>query len=341
LSISPGRLLGRGRFGPAGSRGASGAGARPDAGGGGPERLVPGGAVGRGAGGGAAVRCPTGRARHARARGSRLPRESDEPLLLLQDGVVAPAVSRGARSWPRRRVRRYERGRPARASPGLCRGAGGGRALAAGRNGAHPGGRAASRARASAPGVGRPGGAVSLEPRGLWHPDYVTPPGAGGAGRDVSARAGGDGGSAGPSPRGSEGRAYRSRAALDSLGDSPLAGGAGALGGSRVRGGRAGSSRLSPRRSPRRADSARVRLFVALNLPETVRTSLSACVRPLQSMGFALRWMTPAQVQLTLNFLGDAEPERAAELIAALGRACTGARPVTLSLGGFCVFPHY
>ena len=84
-----------------------------------------------------------------------------------------------------------------------------------------------------------------------------------------------------------------------------------------------------------------MRLFVALNLPETVRTSLSACVRPLQSMGFALRWMTPAQVHLTLKFLGDVDPERAAELIAALGRACTGARPVTLSLGGFGVFPHY
>ena len=84
-----------------------------------------------------------------------------------------------------------------------------------------------------------------------------------------------------------------------------------------------------------------MRLFVALNLPETVRQSLSTCVRPLQSMGFALRWMTPAQVHLTLKFLGDVQPERAHELIAALGRACTGARPVTLSLGGFGVFPHY
>jgi len=84
-----------------------------------------------------------------------------------------------------------------------------------------------------------------------------------------------------------------------------------------------------------------VRLFVALNLPETVRKSLAACVRPLQSMGFALRWMTAAQVHLTLKFLGDVEPEREGDLVAALGRACTGARPVTLSLGGFGVFPHY
>jgi 2'-5' RNA ligase len=58
-------------------------------------------------------------------------------------------------------------------------------------------------------------------------------------------------------------------------------------------------------------------------------------------MGFDLRWRTPAQVHRTLKFLGDVEPERAGELIAALGRACAGAGTVTLSLGGFGVFPHY
>ena len=83
-----------------------------------------------------------------------------------------------------------------------------------------------------------------------------------------------------------------------------------------------------------------MRLFVALNLPEPVCKSLCACVRPLHSMGFALRWMTPEQVHLTLKFLGDVAPERESELVAALGRACVGARPVTLTLGGFGVFPH-
>src|SRR5881628_4118437 len=163
ISISPGGLLGRGRFGPAGRRGPPGAGARPDAGGGGPEPVLPGGAVGRRACSGAAFRCSIDGARHTRARGSRLPRQSDGPLLLLQDGTVAPARSRGAGPRACRRVRRHQRGRRARASPGLCRGAGGGRALAPGRNGAHQGGRAASRARARAPGVGRPGGAVRSE----------------------------------------------------------------------------------------------------------------------------------------------------------------------------------
>src|SRR2546425_5868753 len=130
LSIRPRRLLRRGRLGPPGGRAPPGAGARSHAGGGGPERLLPDGPVGDGARGGAALRCPAGRARHARARGSRLSRESDESVLLLQDGVVAAARSGGAGPRARRRVRRHERGRPARASPRIRRPAGGGRALA-------------------------------------------------------------------------------------------------------------------------------------------------------------------------------------------------------------------
>src|SRR5207244_13070108 len=71
------------------------------------------------------------------------------------------------------------------------------------------------------------------------------------------------------------------------------------------------------------------------------RALLSFPTRRSSDLGFALRWMTPEQVHLTLKFLGDVEPEREPELVAALSRACTGARPVTLSLSGFGVFPHY
>jgi len=84
-----------------------------------------------------------------------------------------------------------------------------------------------------------------------------------------------------------------------------------------------------------------LRLFVALNLPENVRTAVCTTVRPLQNMGFALRWMKPEHVHLTLKFLGEVDLDREPELVATLGRACAGARPVTLSLRDFGVFPHY
>lgn len=84
-----------------------------------------------------------------------------------------------------------------------------------------------------------------------------------------------------------------------------------------------------------------MRLFVALNLPENVRTAVCTSVLPVQKKGFPLRWMKPEQVHLTLKFLGEVEPDREPEVVATLGRACAGARPVTLSLRDFGVFPHY
>ncbi len=51
------------------------------------------------------------RSRYPRARRPELPRQSHQPLLLLQDRVVEPAGAAGARARLRRRVRRHERGR--------------------------------------------------------------------------------------------------------------------------------------------------------------------------------------------------------------------------------------
>src|SRR5439155_1643591 len=164
---------------------------------------------------------------HARARGSRLSRESDEPLLLLQDGAVAPARPGGAAPRARHRVRRHERRRPARASSRVRRRAGGGRAFAARRGGAAKGGCPACR-----------------------------------AGR------------------------------------------------------------------------ARVRLFVALNLPAPVREALWAATARARDLGLPVKWVRGEGLHLTLKFLGDVADEQEPELAAALTRAAAGARGLSLALGG-------
>src|SRR5207248_768149 len=311
---------------------------RADAGGRGSKRLLPGGPVGDGAGGGAALRCPAGRARHARARGSRLSRESDEPLLLLQDGAVAPARPGGAAPRTRHRVRRHERGRPARASSRVRRRAGGGRAFAARRGGVDEGGCPACRARARASGMGCTGGTVPFEPGGLRHPDHVAASRAGGAGGSVPAAARRDGRSAGPPPWRPGGRAHRGRTALGSLGHRAAAGNQGAPHGLGLRGGRGRSPRLPPRRSARRA---RVRLFVALNLPAPVREALWAATARARDLGLPVKWVRGEGLHLTLKFLGDVADEREPELAAALTRAAAGARGLALALGGFGVFPDF
>jgi 2'-5' RNA ligase len=67
-----------------------------------------------------------------------------------------------------------------------------------------------------------------------------------------------------------------------------------------------------------------VRLFVALNLPDSVRQALWRAAGPLRELGLPVRWVRPEGLHLTLKFLGEVAPEREAELAAALGRAATG-----------------
>lgn len=84
-----------------------------------------------------------------------------------------------------------------------------------------------------------------------------------------------------------------------------------------------------------------MRLFVALNLPSAVRQALWEATAPLRDRAPAVKWVRPEGIHLTLKFLGDATDERAPALTAALARAASGARALTLALEGFGVFPDF
>ena len=80
---------------------------------------------------------------------------------------------------------------------------------------------------------------------------------------------------------------------------------------------------------------------MALNLPPAVRQAVWEATASLRERTGALKWARPDGIHLTLKFLGDAPEERAPALTAALGRAASGARALTLALGGFGVFPDF
>jgi len=84
-----------------------------------------------------------------------------------------------------------------------------------------------------------------------------------------------------------------------------------------------------------------VRLFVALNLPPAARPALWEATAPLRERASAVKWVRPVGIHLTLKFLGDVPDDRAPALAAALARAASGARALTLALGGFGVFPDF
>ncbi|PYO32629.1 MAG: RNA 2',3'-cyclic phosphodiesterase [Gemmatimonadetes bacterium] len=109
----------------------------------------------------------------------------------------------------------------------------------------------------------------------------------------------------------------------------------------RVRGRGGRPAWLSARQPGAGAAAARLRLFVALNLPSPVRQALWQTVAPLRERGLPVKWVRPDGIHLTLKFLGDVAEERAADVRAALGRAAAGARPLPLALGEFGVFPDF
>src|SRR2546429_1497857 len=182
--------------------------------------------------------------------------------------------------------------------------------------------------------MGCTGGTVPFEPGGLRHPDHVAASRAGGAGGSVPAAARRDGRSAGPPPWRPGGRGHRGRTALGSLGHRAAAGNQGAPHGLGLRGGRGRSPRLPPRRSARRARGARVRLFVALNLPAPVREALWAATARARDLGLPVEWVRGEGLHLTLKFLGAVAEEGEPELAAALTRAAAGARNLALAPGG-------
>src|SRR6266576_1558077 len=180
---------------------------------------------------------------------------------------------------------------------------------------------------------------MSLEPRRLRSRHYAPAARPGGAGGSLPARPGRDRRSSGPPSRGA--RPHRSRAALDSLARGAPRRGDAAARRPRVRrrGGRPG--RLSPRRSAAGAAAARLRLFIALNLPAPVRQALWQTVAPVRDRGLPVKWVRPDGIHLTLKFLGDMVEEQDADVHAALGRAARGARPLPLAFAEFGVFPDF
>jgi RNA 2',3'-cyclic 3'-phosphodiesterase len=77
-----------------------------------------------------------------------------------------------------------------------------------------------------------------------------------------------------------------------------------------------------------------MRLFVGLDLPETVKTALLATMGGVAGA----HWQTAAQLHLTLRFIGEVDRHQAADISAALGRV--NIRPFMAELAEPGFFEH-
>ncbi len=82
-----------------------------------------------------------------------------------------------------------------------------------------------------------------------------------------------------------------------------------------------------------------MRLFVALTPPRDAQQTVWDAFAPLRARSYPVKWLPPGGIHVTLKFLGEVEEGRQSELVRALGEAVTGARTVTLVVGGAGAFP--
>jgi len=82
-----------------------------------------------------------------------------------------------------------------------------------------------------------------------------------------------------------------------------------------------------------------IRTFIAFKLPKNIISSISEIQNRFKSYAFNARWVNPANIHLTLKFLGDinyADIEKVSETII---NAVNSHTPVSLAVKGAGVFP--
>ncbi len=91
-------------------------------------------------------------------------------------------------------------------------------------------------------------------------------------------------------------------------------------------------------------DTAKARLFVAIELPGDVLAVLSAIQEQTRvNLGAAaslVRWTRPEEIHITLQFLGETPTDRIPQIEQALTQSVAGAKPFTLEVSGLGAFPN-
>lgn len=83
----------------------------------------------------------------------------------------------------------------------------------------------------------------------------------------------------------------------------------------------------------------RIRLFVAVSLPQAVLESVDAAVEPLRTKLKNARWTAPENQHLTLKFLGWTPSDRLDEVARISGMVASGHEPTSISLTKLGAFP--
>ncbi len=84
----------------------------------------------------------------------------------------------------------------------------------------------------------------------------------------------------------------------------------------------------------------KIRTFIAIDLPESIRTAIQTIQTDLRSSGFKAKWARPENVHLTLKFLGDVDTHLITKINASIKTSVKEIASFRLGGRGLGVFPN-
>jgi len=82
-----------------------------------------------------------------------------------------------------------------------------------------------------------------------------------------------------------------------------------------------------------------VRLFIAIEIPEHIRTTFAKLLKDFRPLAPQLKWVRSENLHVTLKFLGETDPSKLSPLQNALS-GVRSAEPVNLEFRGLRFFPN-
>lgn len=82
-----------------------------------------------------------------------------------------------------------------------------------------------------------------------------------------------------------------------------------------------------------------IRTFVCIEVPASIRARIESLQRRLRQSDVPISWVKPANIHLTIKFLGDVAASRIDDVRGAVERACRGVPPFAITVEGAGCFP--
>ncbi len=83
-----------------------------------------------------------------------------------------------------------------------------------------------------------------------------------------------------------------------------------------------------------------MRCFLAVELPEGLKSSLAGVLQELRTCGADVRWVRPEAIHLTLKFLGEIQPQQVEEIHLAVQEVVCCHGPFKMEARGLGCFPR-